>query len=155
MSLKTNYDFYIAKCDKDGKLLESERNIEDSFKGIRYLKASSLNAYGKNKVYTESFAEYQQEQIYIPEKQTNESNTVTFDFIAVGENRYSVYDSFVKYISAGFHRYRDTARNKYLYFYVSSEIKPSEEKWYGTTPYIKFSVEVNNYYGVTFDEPLV
>ena len=50
---------------------------------------------------------------------------------------------FVSFISNnGYNMYWDTARNKKIILMPpTDEIKPSEEKWHGSTPYIEVSIK--------------
>lgn len=148
--------FYMVECDSKGIVASdaTELDLEESFDGLTYMKADGLNNVGKARVYTEKFADSDRLRVYLPETPLREQTTVTLSFVFVGENRYNSYQQFVDYVSSGFHRYRDNARNKYLYFYVEAEIKPAKELMYGGTPYITLDLQVKNIFGQTFDEPI-
>lgn len=146
--------FYMVECDNKGRVLGEEKDIEASFNGLTYMKADGLNALGKPKIYKEQFADSDRVRVYKPETTTREATKVKFSFVIVGDNRYATYDAFAEYVSDNFIRYHDTARNKYLYFYVDSEIKPAKEMFYGSQPYLTLDLEVQNIFGQTFDEPI-
>lgn len=146
--------FYMVECDSKGKVVGEERDLEASFDGMVYLKAQGLNKVGKPRVYTEKFADSDRLRVYKSEKTPREATTVTFSFLFKGEDRYKTYHAFVDYISKGFKRYYDTARKKYLYFFLNEEVKPAEEIMYGGSPYLTVDVQVQNIFGQTFDEPI-
>lgn len=147
----------MVECDNKGKVADGavEIDLEEHFSGLAYMKAEGLNKLGKPRVYTEKFADSDRLRVYKPDDTIREATTVTLSFAFVGENRHKTYHEFVEYISTGVKRYRDTARNKYLYFFVSSEIKPAKEMWYGSTPYLTADIQVQSIFGKTFDEPII
>lgn len=147
----------MVECDNKGKVADDsvEIDLEEHFSGLTYMKAEGLNKLGKPRVYTEKFADSDRLRVYKPDDTIREATTVTLSFAFVGENRYKTYHDFVEYISTGVKRYHDTARNKYLYFFVSSEIKPAKEMWYGGTPYLTVDIPVQSIFGKTFDEPII
>ena len=149
--------FYMVECDNKGYVASDavELDLEASFDGLTYMKAEGLNALGKPRVYTETFADSDRTRVYKPDDILRDATSVTFSFVFTGENRYKTYHDFVEYISTGVKRYRDTARNKYLYFFVNSEIKPAKEMWYGGTPYLTADIQVQSIFGKTFDEPII
>lgn len=152
------YNFYMQECDSKGTLLENSSQIDlenhEQFVGLKYCRADGLNKIGKPRIYTESFADSDRLRVHIPESLTNEPTTVKFTFYFTGSSRYDSYDNFIEYVRKGFKRYYDTARNKYLYFFVNSDIAPAEEKWHGSTPYLELQLTVQNIFGKTFDTAL-
>ena len=148
------YHFYMVECDNTGRVTGEEVDLEESFDGLVYMKADGLNSLGKQRAYTEKFADSSRLRVYLPESPLREATTVTLSFAFVGENRYNTYTQFANYVSRGFKRYRDTARNKYLYFFVESDIKPAKERMYGCIPYLTLDLQVKNFFGETFDEPI-
>lgn len=151
-----DYKFYMQECDSKGNILSGAplKDLEVDFEGMRYSKADGLDKIGKPRIYTESFADSNRLRVHIPEKLTNEATTVKFTFFFTGENRRSVYDSFVEYVRKGFKVYHDTARKKYLYFCINTEITPATEEWYGSTPYLELQLTAQNIFGRTFDAPI-
>ena len=137
-----NYHFYMVECSNKGEVLGTERDLEASFDGLVYMKADGLNLLGKPRVYTEKFADSERLRVYKPETTLREPTTVTLSFAFTGQNRYNTYREFTEYVSDNYIRYRDTARNVYLYFYVEDEIKPAKEMWYGSTPYLTLDLKV-------------
>lgn len=151
------YHFYMVECDNKGKVADGavELDLEEHFSGLTYMKAEGLDKLGKPRVYTEKFADSDRLRVYKPDDTIREATTVTLSFAFVGDNRCQTYHDFVEYISTGVKRYRDTARNKYLYFFVNEEIKPAKEMWYGSTPYLTADIQVQSIFGKTFDEPII
>lgn len=147
----------MVECDNKGKVADDavELDLEEHFSGLTYMKAEGLNKLGKPRVYTEKFADSDRLRVYKPDDTIREATTVTLSFAFVGDNRYETYHNFVEYISTGVKRYRDTARNKYLYFFVNAEIKPAKEMWYGGTPYLTVDIPVQSIFGKTFDKPII
>lgn len=148
------YKFYMQACDKNGELISvaEVKDLEVDFVGLRYSKAEGLNKKGKIKnVYTESYADSDKLRVYFPDKVAREATTVTLEFFFVGEERYRTYDEFYDYVTGGFRAFWDTKRGKRLFFYAPEEYSPAEEMWYGSMPYLKLSLVVQNIFGDTFD----
>lgn len=150
------YNFYMTSCTSTGGVLEGaiRKNLEVDFRGLRYSRAEGLDKIGKAKnIYTETYADSDRTRVYIPDVITNEATTVNFTFFFVGENRREVYNEFLEYVRNGYKVYYDDARKKYLYFFISGEIKPAQEVHYGSVPYLKLTISVQNIFGRTFDVP--
>ena len=101
--------------------------------------------------YEENYSDADKARVYIPEQVQNEPTDIVLTLIFIGEDRRKVKDEFENYIRDGLHKYYDTARKKWFVFYVKDEINPTEEKWYGSTPYLKYEYKLRNIYGRTFD----
>lgn len=151
----SEYKFYMQACNHKGELIsgsaEMDLENESSFAGLRYSKVEGLNKIGKPRIYTEKYSDSDRLRVHIPNELTNEPTTVKFTFFFTGDRRYESYKNFVEYVRVGFKRYYDTARRKYLYFCVNSEIAPASEMWYGSTPYLELQLTVQNIFGKTFD----
>lgn len=146
--------FYMQECNAKGELLAGApiMNLEEDFDGLLYSKAKGLNDKGKIKnTYSEKYADSDRLRVYFPSEPKRESTTVTFTFFFTGENRYAVFEKFVKYVSGGFRAFWDTKRKKRLVFYAPEEVKVADEKWYGGTPYLSWDLKVQNVFGETFD----
>ena len=154
--MASTYKFYMQECDSKGKTIADAPQIDlenhEAFEGLKYVKATGLDKIGKPRIYTEKFSDSERLRVHIPNELTNEATTVEFQFIFSGENRRESYKTFVEYVRKGYKMYYDTARNKYLYFCVTSEITPAKENWYGSTPYLELTLTVQNIFGRTFDE---
>lgn len=145
------YKFYMQECTKDGVLIGTQRDLEIDFDGLRYAKCEGIDAFGKPRIYTESYADSDNLRVYIPDELTNDATKITFTFYFVGDNRQKTYYEFVDYVRNGYHVYHDTARNKKFIFVVVDEIKPATEVWHGSTPYMELKLQVQNLNGKTFD----
>jgi hypothetical protein len=146
--------FYMQATDYKGEPMIGAPiiNLEEDFEGLLYSKAKGLNDKGKIKnTYSEKYADSDRVRVYFPDEPKRESTTVTFTFFFTGENRYAVFDEFVKYVSGGFRAFWDTKRKKRLVFYATDEMKVTNEMWYGSTPYLSLDLKVQNIFGETFD----
>lgn len=167
--MSSQYKFYMIACDKDGDVIQSsEKDLETDFKGLVYSKCEGLDTIGAAKnIYEEKYADSDSIRVYMPVRTDEQGNTLTDDqgnplfdiknepttikltLFFVGEDRYSVRDDFNTYIRNGFHKYWDNARRRRFQFYVSKELPIGEEKWYGSTPYLKCEYTLNNIHGKT------
>ena len=146
------YEFFMREVDNKGNLLGNEINLEKAFDGLKYSAIVGIDNLGAVKnIYTETYADANRVRVSMPEKVQRESTQITLVLYFVGEKRAEVFKSFCDYICNGRHRYWDTARSKYFDFYISEELTPSDELWYGSTPYFKVDVKMNNIFGQTFD----
>lgn len=150
------YEFFIQECNAKGEAISGapERNLEKDpeFEGLRYSKIEGIETKGAIKnSYAESYADADRLRVYAPKEVKRKETNVKLTLYFVGANRFKALDAFNQYISGGFHKYRDTARNKWFAFYVKSELKPADAMWYGTTPYLKMDYELVNIFGQTFD----
>ena len=148
------YEFYMQECDKEGNILagSTKKSLERDFQGLRYSKIDGIEALGAPKnVYSESFADSDRLRVYAPKEVKHKETTVTLTLYFVGDNRFESLDAFNAYIGSGFHRYWDTARNKWFAFYIKDELKPAESRWYGSTPYLRMEYKLTNIFGRTFD----
>lgn len=147
------YKFYMQKCLKDGTPIAGTlKDLEEDFEGLRYSKCVGINQIGQaQNIYEETFSEADGVKIYIPDKVTHKSTTITLTLYFFGENRQRTYDKFNKYISDGFLKFWDTARSKGFIFCVKDTINISESMWYSGTPYIKCDYKLYNILGKTFD----
>lgn len=146
--------FYMQATDGKGVPLAGApiKDLESDFDGLLYSKAKGLNDKGKIKnAYSEKYADSDRLRVYFPEEPMREATTVTFTFFFVGENRYAVFEEFVKYVSGGFRAFWDTKRKKKLIFYAPEAVTVANEKLYGGTPYLSFDLKVQNVFGETFD----
>ena len=154
--MASTYKFYMQECDSRGRVIAEAARIDlenhKAFEGLKYCSAEGLDRIGKPRIYTEKFSDSDRLRVHIPETLTNEPTTVEFVFYFIGEKRRKSYNDFVEYVRKGYKVYHDTARNKYLYFCVASEISPAKERWSGTTPYLELKLTVQNIFGRTFDE---
>ena len=153
------YEFYIQECDKEGNILDGSVaiNLEVDLKMedgtcVRYCKIDGIEALGAPKnVYSESYADADRLRVYAPTEVTHKETTVTLTLYFLGAERHKLLDAFNDYIKRGFHKYWDTARNKWFAFYVNDELKPAESMWYGSTPYLRMDYKLVNIFGRTFD----
>lgn len=164
MATTHGYKFYIQEVRDTGVLIGERKSLEEDFYAveidtprpdlgcIKYSAIVGIDNLGAVKnIYTETYADANRVRVSMPEKVQRESTQVTLVLYFIGEKRAEVFKSFCDYICNGRHRYWDTARSKYFDFYISEELTPSDELWYGSTPYFKVDVKMNNIFGQTFD----
>jgi hypothetical protein len=148
--MNVKYFFYLQAVNKNGVPLEAERSIEDAFDGLRYLRADGIDIIGKPKnIYTEVYADSDTLRTHVPETILNEATTITLTLAFIGPNRHQTRDAFNEYIRNGYHRYRDTFRNRAFIFFVQDIIEPKEEQFIGSEPYIQVEYKLSNIKGNT------
>lgn len=153
------YEFFMQECDKAGNVLDGSVaiNLEVDLKMedgtcVRYSKIDGIEALGAPKnVYSESYADADRLRVYAPTEVMHKETTVTLTLYFLGAERHKLLDAFNDYIKRGFHKYWDTARNKWFAFYVKDELKPAESMWYGSVPYLRMDYKLTNIFGRTFD----
>ena len=144
----------MVACDNKGNPIVGAQtmDLEKDFEGLKYSSMDGIETIGAAKnIYSESYSDSDRLRVYVPTEVKHKETEITFTVYFTGKNRYKVYDAFNAYITKGFHRYRDTARNKWFAFYIKGELKPAEDMWYGSTPYLKMQYKLSNIFGRTFD----
>lgn len=118
-------EFFMQRIDL---LNQPVKNLEKDFDGLRYKEFKGLENYGKLKsVYTETFAETDEVQVYMAPKIVRENIELTLTLLFVGDNRRATYHSFVDYISKGKIKYWDTVRKREVVFILTEAIEPEED----------------------------
>lgn len=139
---KSLYNFYMARYENDA--WSDEQSIEDSFKGLRVATVKGLSDKGKPRIYTETYAEIDGTDVYIPEEIKRDSTKIEFEILFMGDGYRDVYDSFVEFITGVKIRYRDTCRNRQLEMVLNDGIEVSDEMLYGGQPFIMASFKFLN-----------
>lgn len=140
----SEYTHYIQKEGED------RVNLETHFGRILYSKCEGLDTKGKRKdVYTETYSDSDNLRAWQGEEVTREATKITLTLAFIGDRseRESAFDALYEYIKNGRFYYWDTARNKKAYLILADEYKPSEEKWYGSQPYITANIPLQNLWG--------
>jgi len=151
MGRSSQYTHYMQRVDLDS---QPTYDIEEQFSGLLYMRAEGMNDIGKSKnVYTETYADSDRLRVFLPNngEYTNEATKITMHFLVLGDavSREAVIRSFENYVREGIHRYWDDARNLEFDFIVQDEIKVSDEKWHGSSPYVEIAVVMQNLNGKT------
>lgn len=165
MGRSSQYNHYIQRLDARGNVTDPQWiDIEEEFPGLLYEKATGLNDIGNTKnIYTEEYADSDRKRVYLPGDMdhdvsliANEGTTINMTFLVVGDalSRQQIIERFESEIRTGIHRYRDDARHREFDFIVQNEIKVSDERWHGTTPYVEIEVPMQNLNGKTRDVSL-
>ena len=139
---------YIHYIQKEGQKIE---NLETAFGNIKYVKCVGLNTKGKPKnVYTESSAESDELRAWQGKEIAREATKITLTLYFLDNDkttRMVAFDNLYKYICMGKFYYWDTARNRKAYCILADEYKPSEELWFGSTPYIAADIPLQCLWG--------
>ena len=147
--------FYMQACTKEGVLLDTKKDLENDFVGLRYIEAKGIENRGKVKnIYTETFADADALRVWHPSEQEDgkvmhEATTVQLDLLFYGVNRRLVFEQFNEYIYGGYRVFWDTLRNKKFTFVVIESTEPSEDIVKGGVPYIRCSWKLQNLKGKT------
>ena len=151
MGKSSQYTHYMQRVDVAS---QPTYDIEEQFSGLLYMRAEGMNDIGKSKnVYTEGYADSDRLRVHLPPdgNYTNDATKITMHFLVVGDeaSRQATIRAFETYVREGIHRYWDTARNLEFDFIVQDEIKVSDEKWHGSSPYVEIQVPMQNINGKT------
>ena len=151
MGKSSQYTHYMQRVDVAS---QPTYDIEEQFSGLLYMRAEGMNDIGKSKnVYTEGYADSDRLRVHLPPdgNYTNDATKITMHFLVVGDeaSRQATIRAFETYVREGIHRYWDTARNLEFDFIVQDEIKVSDEKWHGSSPYVEIQVTMQNLNGKT------
>ena len=134
-----NYKFYMQQYPKNG-VIQPIKDLEVDFIGLKYSKLMGIDKYGKIKnIYIESYPESSELRVWIPEIITRDNPEIELTLYFVGVNRRSVYHQFVQYISGSKLYYWDNCRNRKVAILLTEPVEPSDDKLYGSTPYITAS----------------
>lgn len=137
----------MARYENDA--WSDEQSIEDSFEGLRVATVKGLSDKGKPRIYTETYAEIDGTDVYIPEEIKRDSTEIEFEILFMGDGYRDVYDSFVEFITGARIRYHDTCRNRQLEMVLNDGIEVSDEMLYGGQPFIMVSFKFLNLAGHT------
>lgn len=139
---ESRYKFYMARYEDNA--WSAEHSIEDSFKGLRVATIKGLSDKGKPRIYTETYAEIDGTDVYIPEEIKRDSTEIEFEILFMGGGCRDVYDLFVEFITGAKIKYYDTCRNRQLEMVLNDSIEVSDEMLYGGQPFILASFKFLN-----------
>lgn len=124
-------------------------DIESRFEGMLYSRCEGLLAKGKRKnIHTETYADSGELRVWMDENAVcREATNITLTLFFTGDNRKAVYDSFCEYISNGKFYYWDTMRKKLAYMVLIDAVKPKEDSYKGSIPYILGEFKLQNLWG--------
>ena len=144
---KSQYKFYMARYENNA--WSNEQSIEDSFEGLRVATVKGLSDKGKPRIYTETYAEIDGTDVYIPEDIKRDSTDIEIEILFMGDGYRDVYDSFVEFITGAKIKYHDTCRNRQLEMVLNDSIEVSDEMLYGGQPFVMASFKFLNLAGHT------
>lgn len=144
--------FYMKKGD-NGEVI----SIEDFFcrkegntfvSGLKYASCVGLLNKGKRKdIYFEKYADADRVRVWQGSDVTREATNITFTFWFIGPHRNEIYQEFYEYVKNDKIRYWDDVRKKEALFVLVEAVEPSEDKYIGSTPYIKSGFKFQNLWG--------
>lgn len=124
------------------------QDIESRFEGLKYSQCDGLLDKGKRKnIHTESYADSDKLRVWQDDVVTREATDITFTFFFTGDNRLAVYNDFCEYISNGKIYYWDNIRKKRPCMVLVEAIKPKDDVYKGSVPYIAGDFKFKNIYG--------
>lgn len=141
-----NYNFYMQHFPVGG-VAQTIKNLETDFTGLLYSKLSGIDKYGKPQIYTEKYAESSALRVFIPDVITRDNPTLELTLFFTGETRRAVYHSFVSYITGKKITYWDNCRNRKVDILLLEAVEPSDDKLYGSIPYIECTFRFTNLSG--------
>lgn len=139
----SSYQFYIQRNSIAGAT-ESAKNLEIDFPGLKYKSLEGIDNYGKPKLYTETYAESDDLRIFIPDVITRDNPEIVLTLCFFGNNRREIYHAFVEFITGCVITYWDTCRDRKIRMVLTEAIATSEDKLYGSTPYIEVPFKFKN-----------
>lgn len=139
---------------------EEEYDLEEHFPGLRYKSLSGIEGYGTPRTYTETVAESDEANVYVPATDTREQTdiTLTLYFFDGNNNKEqediiasidATYHSFMEYLSSAKIIYRDNVRKRKAKMYLSSSTTPKTDSLKGLI-YKEVEFKFKNIYGRSF-----
>lgn len=126
------YKFYMRQYP-DG----TDKDLEAEFVGLHYSSCDGLENKGEVKnIYTETFADSSEINVYVPDEICEDSVEVTFTFAFDGDDRRKVFDDFYSFVRNGVIEYHDNARNKKAWLLLDGGVEPSDDILKGSHVYI-------------------
>lgn len=143
--------FYMAEVNQADEIrVNTCKDLETDFVGLKYSKCTGIDDYGKPKnIYTETYADADSLRVHIPKKVVYDATNVKFTFYFIGQERQSVYHNFIEYISGKRMVFWDNVRCRRLHFVFNEKVSITDEMFYGSEPYMKAEITVQNIYGKT------
>lgn len=154
---------YIAKATRgtDGDFTADVGvEIHEHFRGAYYNKADGIEAYGKIRLYTETYPESSTPDVFFPDNLTRETTdfVLTLYFFDIDNHEEETdaikavdeaYHTFVDYISGTFIKYWDNVRQRKVMLAYQEPTKPTVDRLYGLV-YKEVSFKFTNLYGRSF-----
>lgn len=138
---------------KDGESANNSptgtNDLETRFYGLKYSKCDGLNSKGKRKdIHIEKYADSPDLRVWQGSSgPIREATDITFTFFFIGDSRQSTYERFVEYIGNGKIHYWDNVRKKEAVMVLTDQVKPKEDVYKGSTPYILAEFKFQNLSG--------
>lgn len=145
---------YVRSSSGLLELSEGPYDLEEHFSGLRYKSMSGLCVYGAPAVCSESFADSERLEVYIPEEPVYGSTKLELSLCFLSDDgTYSscdaVYRDFVRFLSGGYLVYWDDVRCRKVLMYLSGSVEVDSDVLYGRL-YKEVRFTFTNVYGRTF-----
>lgn len=142
------YNYYMSRL-VDGAW-SAYAELETRYQGMKFMKATNLNNYGKVKnIYTESYPEADELRVYLPSTPVRENTTIELQFAFEGSDRRNVYDSFVEWMTGYRLKYYDTVRYREAEMILVDAVEVEDEELYGSAPNFVVTFVFTNVKGYT------
>lgn len=140
---------YMWKDDDKSEFGPNSGNdIETKYNGLKYSACTGLNDKGKRtNIYIEKSAISDTLRVWQGTEVVREATTIVFTLYFTGAHRQNIYDDFCDYVSNGKIHYWDTKRKKEAYLVLVDQIKPKEDTYKGSVPYILAEFKFQNLFG--------
>lgn len=121
---------------------------DSHFGGVRYRMCEGLEDKGKPKnIVTETYGDSDKVRSYVPSNITREATTIKFTFVFLGESRQADYQYLYEFFKDQRVVYWDTERKRACVLLFTSQLKPMNDVYIGSKPYIQAEFEFTNLCG--------
>lgn len=126
-------NFYMKRDGVDNAYID----IEQRFKGMKYMQCEGLEDKGKVKnIYIETYADSNSLRVHLPNAIAREATNIKFTFVFFGDNRQKTYEDFDSFINNRKIYYYDTKRLKRAYMIYQNNTEPKEDIYKGSMPFM-------------------
>jgi hypothetical protein len=140
------YHIYMKREGTDNEYIDIE--ADSRFTGMKYSKCTGLNDKGKRKnVYIESYPEENTARTYMGQTVTREPTDINLTMIFSGNSRQASYEAFCAFIENSRVRFYDSVRMREVLLILNEPVKPSEEVFKGSEPYMEVPFKFKNIWG--------
>lgn len=121
---------------------------DSHFGGVRYRMCEGLEDKGKVKnIVTETYGDSDRVRSFVPTSVTRDATTIKFTFVFLGESRQADYQYLYDFFKGQRVVYWDTKRKRACVLLLTSQLKPLNDVYKGSTPYIQAEFEFSNLTG--------
>lgn len=141
--------FYMNKYRNDGTYISgSSRDLEVSFDGLLYIKATGFMDKGKRKnIHTESYADSDTLRVWQGDEVTRDATKFKLTLLFTGDGRFETYKEFYEYVKNNRIKYFDTNRLLKVMLVLQDAVTVATDQWKGGTPYFQVEFTFQNLWG--------